>query len=66
MIRRFSFRNQKSIYKRKCDASGKEIFSLYSPELPIKVYDSNIWNSDKWDPMEYGRDYNLINLFKTV
>jgi len=63
MIRRFSFRNQKSIYKRKCDASGKEIFSLYSPELPIKVYDSNIWNSDKWDPMEYGRDYNFNKPF---
>jgi len=63
MERRFAFRNQKSIYKRKCDASGKEIFSLYSPKLTGKVYDSNIWNSDKWDPMEHGQGYDFNKSF---
>ncbi|MFH1387681.1 MAG: hypothetical protein ABIG88_00015, partial [Patescibacteria group bacterium] len=63
MRRRFAFRNQKNIYKRKCDASGKDIFSTFSPELQVKVYNSSIWNSDKWNPMEYGKDYDFNKPF---
>ncbi|MBU1291886.1 hypothetical protein KKH07_00110 [Patescibacteria group bacterium] len=63
MIRRFVWRNQRNIYKRKCDFSKKEIFSLYSSELPIKVYDSSIWNSDDWDSMDYGQDYDFNKSF---
>jgi len=63
MVRRFAFRNQKNIYKRKCDFSGKEIFSLHSPKSLSKVYDSSIWNSDKWDPMKYGKEYDFNKQF---
>jgi len=63
MVRRFAFRNQKKIYKRKCDFSGKDIFSLYFPKSSVKTYHSSIWNSDKWDPMEYGRNYDFNESF---
>jgi len=63
MQRRFAFRNERCLYKRKCDFSGKEIFSQFSPKAPIKVYDRDIWFSDKWDPMDYGRGYNFNKPF---
>lgn len=61
--RRMLFRNEMSLYKRKCDFSGKEIFSGIAPEKPVKVYDSEIWYSDKWDPLSYGREYDFSKPF---
>lgn len=61
--RRWTFRNERGLYKRKCDYSGKEIFSMYSPESPIKVYERDIWLSDIWDPMEYGREIDWSRPF---
>ncbi|MBU2473106.1 hypothetical protein KKE74_03685, partial [Patescibacteria group bacterium] len=63
MIRRFSFRNDHKLYKRKCDFSGKEIFAMFSPESQVKVYDSNILYSNEWDLGKYARDYNFNKPF---
>lgn len=54
---------KESFYKRRCDLSGKEIFSMFSKDAPVKVYDRDIWWSDKWDPMGYGRDYDFSRPF---
>jgi hypothetical protein len=35
--RRLSFRNERKLYKRKCDATEREIISIYSPDKPFKV-----------------------------
>ena len=56
--RRLMWRNERFLYKRKSDWSGKEIFSQYPAEAPVKVYESKVWYSDAWDPMEYGRDFD--------
>jgi len=56
--RRMLWRNERALYKRKCDATGKDIISMYSPDKPFKVYDQKYWWSDKWDPMDYGREYD--------
>jgi hypothetical protein len=56
--RRLSFRNERKLYKRTCDATGKEIISIYSPDKPFKVYHQDMWWSDKWDPMKYGKIYD--------
>ena len=61
--RRMAFRNERNLYKRKCDFSGKNIISIYHPNSPYKVYDQKIWWSDKWDPMNYGRDYDFNRPF---
>jgi hypothetical protein len=61
--RRWAFRNERGLYKRKCDFSGKEIFSMYAPDSPVKVYDRDIWLSDVWDPMEYGKDIDWSKPF---
>jgi len=39
LMTRLAFRNAKSLYKRKCDLSGKEIISQYHSEQPFPVYD---------------------------
>ena len=57
--RRLSFRNERKLYKRKCDATGKDIISIYSPDKVNKVYHQDFWWSDKWDPMDYGRDFDF-------
>ena len=61
--RRFMFRNERNLYKRKSDFSGKEIFSMYPPELAVKVYEKDVWLSDQWDPMAYGRDVDFSRPF---
>ncbi|MFA6521445.1 MAG: hypothetical protein WCT53_03615 [Candidatus Gracilibacteria bacterium] len=61
--RRWAFRNQSKLYKRKCDFSGEPMISLYSQDKPYKVYKEEIWWSDKWNPMDYGRDFDFSRPF---
>lgn len=61
--RRLSFRNERNLYRRKCDYSGRDILSIYSPDKPYKVYDAKVWRSDDWDPMDYGQDYDFTRPF---
>jgi len=63
MQRRLAWHNEVFPYKRKCDFSGKDIFSMYRPNNSFKVYHEKIWWSDKWDPLEYGRDYDFNRSF---
>ncbi len=73
-IRRLTFRNERVWYRRNCDATGKQILSMFSPDTPYTVYEEKYWKSDAWDPMDYGKDYiesetffdQLDNLFKKV
>ncbi|MFH0712493.1 MAG: hypothetical protein V2A55_01405 [Candidatus Jorgensenbacteria bacterium] len=61
--RRFAFRNERGLYKRKSDHSGEEIFSMYSPQSPVKIYENKVWYSDTWDPLDYGRDVDFSRPF---
>ncbi len=36
--RRLSLRNDRKLFKRKCDKCSKEIVSTYRPDSPYKVY----------------------------
>lgn len=60
---RASFRNERSFYKRKCDATGKEIISMYRPETKAVVYETKYWWSDQWDPMDYGKEIDFSRPF---
>jgi hypothetical protein len=61
--RRLSFRNERKLYKRKCDLTGKDIVSIYSPDKPYKVYDQSAWWGDGWDALEYGCEYDFSRSF---
>ena len=51
--RRLHFRNERNFYRRKCDLTGKDMVSIYSPDKPCKVYDQKNRRSDTWNPLEY-------------
>jgi hypothetical protein len=61
--RRLTYRNDRVFYNRKCDKSGKSFISIYAPEKPYTVYHPDKWNSDHWDPMDYGRDIDFSRPF---
>lgn len=61
--RRLSFRNERKLYTRKCDLTGRDILSIYSPDKPYKVYDQPEWWSDKWSALDYGRDFDFSRNF---
>ncbi|QQG45397.1 MAG: hypothetical protein HYW89_00465 [Candidatus Sungiibacteriota bacterium] len=63
MVRRMVFANERHLFKRKEDAYGKEVFSGYHPQVLARVYERDYWLGDKWDPMEYGRDYDFSRSF---
>lgn len=63
MQRRMAFRNERNLYKRKCDFSGIDILAVYPPDSDQKVYDQKIWWSDKWDAFEYGVEFDFGRSF---
>ncbi|MFA6190533.1 MAG: hypothetical protein WC711_03470 [Candidatus Staskawiczbacteria bacterium] len=62
-IRRLLDRNEYNFYKRKCDATGENIISIYRPEAPFPVYKQEYWKSDAFDATSYGRDFDFSKSF---
>jgi hypothetical protein len=60
---RLAFRNERNLYRRVCDFSGKTIVSAYSPDKPIRVYSKDAWWSDQWDGRSFGRDFDFSRPF---
>ncbi len=63
MQRRLIWRNERKLYHRKCDLTGKQIISLYSADKLHKVYNHADWYSDKWDALRYGREIDFSQPF---
>ncbi|MEI8229610.1 MAG: hypothetical protein WCG83_00545 [Candidatus Peregrinibacteria bacterium] len=61
--RRMAFRNEHHLYRRKCDVTGKDIVSVFSPDSPFKVCEKDYWYGDKFDPFAYGRPYDFSKPF---
>ena len=51
--------NDINLFRRKCDATGKEIVSTYRSSSPYKIYDQEYWWSDRWEPLRYGQDFDF-------
>lgn len=63
MIRRMLFRNQRFLYRRKEDYEGTEILAMFPSFAPVRVFNFDHWNSDNWEPLEYGKDYDFSRTF---
>jgi len=63
MQRRQSILNQLNLFKRKCDATGEEIITNFAPESPHKVYSQEYWYGDKYDGLDYGKDFDFSRPF---
>lgn len=63
MQRRFAWRNERQLYYRKCDLTGKQIVSIYHPKSAYTVYDQYEWHADKWDGTDYAMDFDFSRPF---
>ncbi len=61
--RRYAWRNERVFYRRNCDLCDKSTVTIYSPNKPFKVYCPPCFWSDRWDPLEYGRDFDFSKPF---
>jgi len=67
LIRRMLWRNERFLYKRKCDLCKEDIIAVYRPDSPLKVYCNKCWWSDNNDMSLYGRDYDFsIPFFENI
>lgn len=58
MQARLAFRNERTLYQRVCDATGKKLISVYPPGTSFPVYEQASWWSDAWDASSSGRSYD--------
>lgn len=61
--RRLMFRNERNLYHRKCDLSGRSMISMHPADTPFPVYHISEWMTDKWDPKEFGRPFDFSRPF---
>lgn len=61
--RRMTWRNERSLYPRECEATGKNVLAMFSPSSNVIVYDKDYWWSDEWDQLASGRDYDFSRPF---
>jgi len=61
--RRMAWRNERALYKRKCDATGIDILSIFSPDSGYKAYEEKYWWGDEWDPLDSGAEYDFSKPF---
>ncbi|MDA2935604.1 hypothetical protein MYX06_00075 [Patescibacteria group bacterium AH-259-L05] len=61
--RRLANRNEWHLYQRTCDFTGEIIVSIYRDEAPFPVYKQDVWKSDKWDAVTYGREFDFSRPF---
>ncbi len=68
--RRMARRNDNAFYRRTCNATGKQVVSIFSENSPHKVYHRKFWASDERDPLKYGitMDYDktFFETFKVL
>ncbi|MBN2095994.1 hypothetical protein JW752_01185 [Candidatus Peregrinibacteria bacterium] len=61
--RRIAFRNDSNYYRNACHLCKKPVVSIYSPDKPLKVLCPDCFWRDKWDPLEYGQDFDFNRPF---
>src|SRR3989338_727468 len=65
LARRLAWRNDRSLFARACDLCQQQIIALYPARTPFPVYCNSCWYSDAWDPLQFGRDYDVSQPFFT-
>jgi len=62
-LRRMAWRELNPLYRDTCKLCGKSIISIHAPDGLFTIYCRDCWQSDKWNPMDYGRDYDFQKPF---
>ncbi|MFA5937431.1 MAG: hypothetical protein WC822_06175 [Candidatus Paceibacterota bacterium] len=61
--RRLVFRNERTFYKHPCELCHADVLSRFDGEKGIVSYCGECWWGDKWDPINYGQDYDFSKPF---
>ena len=61
--RRAAFSNEHNLYPGECGLCHQKTLTQYPPDLNITYYCRECWHSDKWDPLDYGRDFDFNRPF---
>ena len=62
-LRRMTFMNERSLYKKNCDFCKTSMITMYRPDEIIKVLCEDCYSSDNWSGSDYGRDYDFSRNF---
>lgn len=66
---RLAFRNERSLFKRKCDKTGRDMISNIRPEANVPVYHVEEWHKDDWNPpflTKYDFSKKFFEQFSTI
>lgn len=61
--RRMAWREDTSLYRGICRLCGKAVVTVHAPGGPFIIYCRECYKSDKWDPLDYGREYDFNKPF---
>jgi hypothetical protein len=61
--RRASFRNDQHYYRGACLLCKKSLISIYSPDKAVPILCHDCYWSDRFDPLEYGCEYDFDRPF---
>jgi len=57
------WRNEVSLYSRKCAKTGKSIISNYSPKSPCMIVSKEYYNGDDWNAKDFAKDFDIERPF---
>lgn len=56
--RRLAWRNEQHLYHRDCDLCHRRIVSVHKPITPFPVYCVSCFWSERWNPIDFGLEYD--------
>lgn len=60
---RYTFRNERHLFRRPCGLCRKEMVSMIAPEKPYTVYCPECFFSDRWNAESFGRPIDFTQPF---
>jgi hypothetical protein len=63
LIRRLIMRNERTLYKRKCDMCNQDKVLVYPQDSKFKVYCRECFNGDNWDAIDYAKNFDFNKTF---
>ncbi|MFA6475233.1 MAG: hypothetical protein WCV88_03445 [Patescibacteria group bacterium] len=65
MRRRTAHRNENFFYRNQSAISNKPFIALFDTDTPYKIVSQAEWNSEQWDPLDYGQPFDSNKSFFT-
>ena len=63
LIRRLIMRNERTLYKRKCNMCNQDKILVYPEDSKFKVYCRECFSSDNWDAIDYSKNFDFNKNF---